>query len=170
MNNVNKLVAAHKDILGAWKHDNAPHAKDRNNMDVNEYMMASYDAQPESFNLLFETSVDLITAEQELERREVVAGLLGIDINKGVSCSWCGRHGTDVSVVGAVSKEEARKHALHFFHNDENGIDVGEGITLDDGCSMTWTYEEPQPEDWQDHYIFHSCDEHPVDQREWWEK
>ena len=86
-----------------------------------------------------------------------------------IQCTWCGRHDDNVSVAGASSLEEARQQALDFFRNAENGCD-DEGITLDEGYLMTWKYDEPQPADWKDHYVFRSVDAHPVDQREWWEK
>lgn len=86
-----------------------------------------------------------------------------------IQCAWCGRHEDSVKVIGASSKEEAREQAMEFFRNDANGCD-DEGITLDDGHFMTWAYDEPQPADWNDYYVFWSVDAHPVDQREWWEK
>ena len=43
-------------------------------------------------------------------------------------------------------------------------------ITDNEGYFMTWKYDEPQPANWQDHYVFRSVDKYPVDQREWWEK
>lgn len=85
------------------------------------------------------------------------------DKNKAIVCSWTGRHADRVKVIGATSLPEAREHALIF-------AECPEGITLDDGHLMTWTYEEPKPADREDYYIFWSCDAHPVDQREWWEK
>lgn len=86
-----------------------------------------------------------------------------------IECTWCGRHGGDVSVTGASSLQEAREHAMKFFRNDEDGCD-DEGITLDEGCFIKWPYEEPQDEDWQDHYVFRSCDKWQPDTCEWWEK
>jgi hypothetical protein len=91
-------------------------------------------------------------------------------IQSSIRCEWTGRHGGDVTVFGAGSIKEAREHALKFFREDEEGGCDDEGITLDDGCFITWKYEEEQPSDWQDYYVFSSCDAHPVDQREWWEK
>lgn len=89
-----------------------------------------------------------------------------------ITCTWCGRGECDVEVIGANSKEEARQHAMIFFRNGENGNDGcdDEGMTLDEGFFSKWSYEEPQPEDWYDSYVFRACDAHPVDQREWWEK
>lgn len=91
---------------------------------------------------------------------------------QAITCRWCGRHDSDVEVIGATTKEEAREAAMKFFRDGENGNDGCDdyGITLDDGYHSVWTYEEPQPDDWYDSYVFRSCDAHPVDQREWWEK
>jgi hypothetical protein len=86
-----------------------------------------------------------------------------------IQCTWCGREADDVSVIGASSKEEARQAAMEFFRNGETGCD-DYGITLDDGYLSRWSYDEPQPDDWQDHYVFRAVDAHLVDQREWWEK
>jgi hypothetical protein len=87
-----------------------------------------------------------------------------------IACTWCGRHDDNVSVTGATSIEEARTAALTFFRSDEeNGCD-DEGITLDEGILIKWAYDEPQPDDWQDCYVFRSVDRWQPDQREWWEK
>jgi hypothetical protein len=82
-----------------------------------------------------------------------------------ITCMWTGRHEDSVKVIGATSIEEARKHAMEFFN-----LEAPDGITLDGGYSVTWDYEEPQPADWQDYYVFNSIDEYQPDQREWWEK
>ena len=93
-----------------------------------------------------------------------------VSVNENVKCKWeKGRRSDYIYVTGAANKEEARAAALHFFRNDEYGCD-DLGITLDEGSFITWSYEEPSPADWEDHYVFYDCDAHPVDQREWWEK
>ena len=84
-------------------------------------------------------------------------------IAPSVHCNWCGRNGDSIEVYGANGIKEARAVAMEF-------AELPEGITLDEGRLATWGYEEPQPADWQDHYLFNTCDAHPVDQREWWEK
>jgi hypothetical protein len=86
-----------------------------------------------------------------------------------ITCAWHGRHEDNVKVIGASSLEVARQHAMDFFRNEDNGCD-DEGITLDEGILVTWEYDDPKPEDWQDYYVFRSVDAYPVDQREWWEK
>jgi hypothetical protein len=80
-----------------------------------------------------------------------------------ITCSWCGRNGDIVKVIGAPDLLTARAAAIQF-------AELPDGIVLDNGRFVNWGYEEPQPDDWQDHYVFWSFDKHPVDQREWWEK
>lgn len=80
-----------------------------------------------------------------------------------IVCTWCGRHDDSVKVVGASNIQEAREHALLF-------ADCSEGITLDNGRHNTWMYDEPQPVDWVDSYVFNTVDEYVPDTREWWEK
>lgn len=85
-----------------------------------------------------------------------------IQIFAPIQCSWCGRNDDNIKVIGATSLAEARTAALAF---------LGEvpGIVLDRGQLETWLYDEAQPADWQDYYIFCTEDEFPVDLREWWE-
>lgn len=84
-------------------------------------------------------------------------------VKHNIVCEWTGRHGDQVKVTGAPDIRAAREAALQF-------AELPAGIILDEGRAIAWGYEEPQPEDWQDYFLFWSNDEHPVDQREWWEK
>ena len=75
-----------------------------------------------------------------------------------ITCEFTGRHGDDIKVTGASSAEEAREAALQFMKEEGDP----EGITLDDGYHSTWPYDEPQPVDWVDSYVFRSMDSEPL--------
>lgn len=81
-----------------------------------------------------------------------------------IRCEWSGRNDDRVIVFGASNIEEAKQAAMSFSEYPF------EGITLDNGQLMTWPYDEPQPDDWEDYYCFHSYDMNEPDMREWWEK
>lgn len=75
-----------------------------------------------------------------------------------ITVEYCGRYDDDYKVIGASSREEAREAALKF-HNKE--CDES-GFILDDGHLITWGYEEPQPDEWVDYYLFRVYDEAPL--------
>lgn len=75
-----------------------------------------------------------------------------------IQCTWT--ESDDVKVVGASSKEEARGAALIFFA-EESG-EYTAGLTLDNGFLDDWGYDDPQPDDWEDSYVFRVMDEAPM--------
>lgn len=75
-----------------------------------------------------------------------------------IICTWT--ESDDIRVVGASSKEEAREAALLFW-NDESG-EYTAGLTLDNGFLSDWGYGDPQPEGWEDSYVFRVMDEAPL--------
>ena len=79
-----------------------------------------------------------------------------------IKCSWTGRHDDNVEVVGATSREAAKAAAEEFFKSESEESLEEMGFMLDNGHHSTWSYDEPQPEDWQDSYIFTVYDREPL--------
>lgn len=71
-----------------------------------------------------------------------------------IQCSFT--ESDDIKVVGTATKEEAREAAMSFFNEECDAP----GITLDNGFLNSWGYDEPQPADWVDSYIFRTVDEY----------
>lgn len=80
-----------------------------------------------------------------------------------IQCSWTGKRNDNVEVFGASNREEAKETATAFFASESDGRTLEEmGFMFDNGHLNTWCYEEPQPEDWIDSYVFTVYDREPL--------